>query len=224
MIEPDVRKNLQSIENDLAPFHARLLPVSKTFPPEIIQKAYEAGYREFGENKVQELLEKKEALPSDIQWHLIGHLQTNKVKYIASFVHLIHSVDSEKLLAEIDKQAAKAGRVVSVLLQVYIAKEETKFGWDAHELTAWFKENGPSRFPNVRILGLMGMASNSSDLEQVRSEFRSLKNIFDSLKQETSFPNVEMTELSMGMSGDFRIACEEGSTLVRMGSSVFGTR
>ena len=224
MMESDVRKNLQLIESDLSGFSARLLPVSKTFPVERILPAYEAGYKDFGENKVQEIMSKKEELPSDIRWHLIGHLQSNKVKYIAPFIYMIHSVDSEKLLTELNKQAEKCNRVIPCLLQVFIATEETKFGWSAEELLAFYQTDGPSRFPFISIQGLMGMASNSPFEDQVRKEFRSLKTLFDQLKAYDSLPNSKMKELSMGMSGDFRIACEEGSTLVRMGTAVFGTR
>lgn len=167
---------------------------------------------------------KKEELPSDIRWHLIGHLQSNKVKYIAPFIYMIHSVDSEKLLTEINKQAEKCNRVIPCLLQVFIATEGTKFGWSPEELLAWYQTDGPSRFPFISIQGLMGMASNSPHEEQVRKEFRSLKSLFDQLKAYDSLANSKMKELSMGMSGDFRIACEEGSTLVRMGTAVFGTR
>ena len=223
-MESDVRKNLQLIESDLSGFSARLLPVSKTFPAERILPAYEAGYKDFGENKVQEIIAKKEELPSDIRWHLIGHLQSNKVKYIAPFIYMIHSVDSEKLLMEINKQAEKCNRLIPCLLQVFIATEESKFGWSPEELLAWYQSDGPSRFPFVSIQGLMGMASNSPDENQVRKEFRSLKALFEQLKAYDSLANSEMKELSMGMSGDFRIACEEGSTLVRMGTAIFGTR
>jgi len=208
----------------LSLFKAKLLPVSKTFPADKILQAYEAGYRDFGENKVQEVLLKKELLPADIRWHIIGHLQTNKVKSIAPFVFLIHSVDSEKLLLEIEKQAAKCGKKVSCLLQVFISDEETKFGWDPEDLRKWVQDKGPERFPNVMIRGLMGMASNTSDLDQVRREFGGLKALFDEFSGHFSFPNFKMEELSMGMSGDFKVACEEGSTMVRMGSAIFGGR
>lgn len=223
-MESDVRKNLQLIENALAPFSARLVPVTKTYPVEKILEAYQAGYREFGENKVQEILEKKDQLPVDVKWHLIGHLQTNKVKSIVPFVDTIQSVDSEKLLVEIEKQAAKINRIVPCLLQVYIASEDSKTGWDPMELKSWFAANGPLKFPHVAFRGLMGMASFTSDEEVVRREFRGLKGLFDEFRVFETLPNVEMKELSMGMSGDFRIACEEGSTLVRMGTAIFGSR
>lgn len=223
-MESHVKKNLETIESELVGSKARLLVVTKTFSPERIMEAYESGYRAFGENKVQELLEKKVKLPTDIEWHLIGHLQTNKVKYIAPFIHCIQSVDSEKLLEEIEKQAKKNGRRIQVLLQVYIAKEDTKSGWDPLELEAWFADKGPSRFPSLDFAGLMGMASFSTDWELVRSEFRQLRQWQEAWSQQFSFPNVELKELSMGMSGDFRIAVEEGSTMIRMGSAVFGPR
>lgn len=218
-----VKLNLQAIENELAPFGTTLLPVTKTFGPDLILKAYEAGHRAFGENKVQELVPKYEALPKDISWHLIGHLQTNKVKYIAPFIGMIESVDSAKLLAEIDKQAARCQRIIPCLLQVYIATEETKFGWDVAELQEWLATNALEHYAHIRIEGLMGMASFSSDAGKVRAEFRSLKALFDQLKK-TETDRFQMNTLSMGMSGDYRIACEEGSTLVRMGTAVFGKR
>jgi pyridoxal phosphate enzyme (YggS family) len=222
---PDqIAENIRLIEKELASSRARLLPVSKTFPPERILEAYRAGCRDFGENRVQEILEKKALLPQDIRWHLIGHLQTNKVKQIAGFIHLIHSVDSEKLLAEIDRQGARHGRQIACLLQVFIAKEETKSGWDPDELRTWFREGGPARYPHIRIRGLMGMATFTDDESVVRAEFRNLGHLFAELARTAHFPNCQMEELSMGMSGDYRIACEEGSTLVRMGTAVFGGR
>ena len=223
-MESKVRKNLSELEKSIHGGKARLLPVSKTFPPELITEAYEAGYREFGENRVQEILEKRDKLPADIQWHLIGHLQTNKVKYIADFIALIQSVDSEKLLQEIDKQAVKAGRQIPVLLQVHIAEEENKTGWDAAELSAWMQEGGPARYPHVLFRGLMGLATNTADEQKVRAEFRGLAALKEKLKKECTFPNVKMEELSMGMSQDYQIALEEGSTMVRMGTAVFGGR
>ena len=220
----NVKKNLAELEKSIQGSRARLLPVSKTFGPELILEAYEAGYREFGENRVQEILEKREKLPADIRWHLIGHLQSNKVKYIAEFIALIQSVDSEKLLQEIEKQAAKAGRQIPVLLQVHIAEEEHKSGWDATELRQWMQEAGPARFPHVLISGLMGLATNSPDEEKIRAEFRGLSDLQKELSSEYSYPNLQLKELSMGMSSDYRIAMEEGSTMVRMGTAVFGGR
>jgi pyridoxal phosphate enzyme (YggS family) len=224
MTVSEVGKNLELIEKDLSPFNTKLLPVSKTFPVDRIMEAYHYGYKAFGENRVQELLEKYEAMPKDINWHLIGHLQSNKVKYIAPFIALIHSVDSEKLLLEINKQAAKVGRQIDCLLQVYIAKEETKFGWDIQEIKDWYSSNKIQDYSNIKVIGLMGMASNSPDEVLVRQEFSTLKSLFEFLKQYDKLPNSKMEILSMGMSGDFKIAAEEGSTLVRMGSAVFGSR
>ena len=195
---------------------ATLIAVSKTKPVEDIQALYELGQRDFGENYVQELVDKQAMLPKDIRWHFIGHLQSNKVKYIAPFVHLVHGVDSENLLAEINKQAIKNNRVIDCLLQVYIAMEETKFGFDEAELSnvQW------SNYPNVHIKGLMGMASFSNDMELVKNEFKQLKKIYDQLPAQ----GIQPTILSMGMSGDFKMAIEEGSNMVRIGSLLFGER
>ena len=220
----EVGKNLEMIEKELSPYKTKLLPVSKTFSVERMMDAYDYGYRAFGENRVQELLTKYEAMPKDIAWHLIGHLQTNKVKFISPFIALIHSVDSEKLLIEIDKQAARAGRVINCLLQVFIATEETKFGWDINEIKDWYSSNKIEKYKNINVLGLMGMASNSSDENLVKKEFSTLKALFEHLKQYDLSSNSKMETLSMGMSGDFKIAAEEGSTLVRMGSAIFGYR
>ncbi|WP_312150446.1 YggS family pyridoxal phosphate-dependent enzyme, partial [Empedobacter sp.] len=188
-------------------------------PVEDLQEAYAAGMRDFGENKIQEMCDKYEVLPKDIRWHMIGHVQTNKVKYMAPFVHLIHGVDSLKLLKEINKQAEKNNRVIDVLLQQFIADEETKFGLDQEEIQQIMQEE-IQHLPNVRVVGLMGMATFTEDENQIREEFRSLKSNFDSLKN--NFEN--LTILSMGMSGDYQIAIEEGSTMVRIGSSIFGHR
>ena len=198
-----------------------MVAVSKTKPAEDIRELYEAGQRDFGENYVQELADKQAALPEDIRWHFIGHLQSNKVKFIAPFVHLIHGVDSLKLLKEIDKQAGKLNRVIKVLLQVHIAREETKFGMDEAELEAALNE--ARSLAHVCVGGLMGMASFSSDMELVRGEFRSLKALFDKYRQP-SVPGCEWNMLSMGMSGDYTMAIEEGSTMVRIGSLLFGER
>ena len=191
-----------------------LVAVSKTKSVADIRTLYDAGQRDFGENYVQELTEKQSLLPTDIRWHFIGHLQSNKVKYIASFVHLIQSVDSEKLLREVDKQAAKQGRVIDCLLQVYIAREETKFGLDEVELKTVFEH--AKDLAHVRILGLMGMASFTENPQKIREEFRRLKSIYD------QYPGLSM--LSMGMSSDYRIAIEQGSNMVRIGSLIFGSR
>ncbi|WP_126249086.1 YggS family pyridoxal phosphate-dependent enzyme [Chitinophaga rhizosphaerae] len=214
--------NYRHVQEKLQPFHAQLVAVSKTKPAGSIQALYDAGQRIFGENYVQEMVEKEGLLPKDIQWHFIGHLQSNKVKYIAPFVSMIHGVDSLKLLQEINKQAAKNGRVIDCLLQVHIATEETKFGLNGEELNALL-ENAAG-LPNVRIAGLMGMASNTGDLTQVRREFRQLKALQVAVTERFFKGTDAFRELSMGMSGDFEIALEEGSTLVRIGSLLFGAR
>lgn len=217
-----IAETINELKNELAPFGCRLIAVSKTQPVEKIREAYQCGQRLFGENKVQELVEKHQQLPDDIEWHLIGHLQRNKVKYIAPFVGLIHSVDSLRLLEEINKQGEKNKRVIPCLLQFHIASEETKFGFDREELFAALPEIKKMNW--VEIRGLMGMATFTEDLNKVRSEFQQLKNLFAELKNSVSSGNIQMTELSMGMSGDYRIALEEGSTLVRIGTSIFGAR
>lgn len=201
--------------------HTTLVAVSKTKPPEDIRQLYELGQRDFGENYVQELVDKQSQLPPDIRWHFIGHLQSNKVKYIAAFVHLIHGVDSLKLLQEINKQAAKTGRVIDILIQVHIAEEETKFGMDQSELETAMSEimSNKERYSSVRVRGLMGMASFSEDMNKVRNEFQLLKSLFDQWKERAGF-----SILSMGMSADYQLAVEEGSTLIRVGSLLFGER
>jgi PLP dependent protein len=196
---------------------AALIAVSKTKSAEDIQALYDEGHRDFGENYVQELVEKEAILPKDIRWHFIGHLQSNKVKYIAPFVYLIHGVDSEGLLKEVNRQAKKNNRVIDCLLQVYIATEETKFGFDEHELN---ELHGLHELTSVNIKGLMGMASFSNDMNLVRSEFKKLKTIYDQL----SIINYQLSILSMGMSGDYKTAVEEGSNMVRIGSLLFGER
>jgi pyridoxal phosphate enzyme (YggS family) len=205
-----------------------LVAVSKTKPVADIQALYDLGHRDFGENYVQELVDKQAQLPSDIRWHFIGHLQSNKVKFIAPFVHLIHGVDSLKLLKEINKQAAKHNRVIDVLLQVHIAKEETKFGLDAAELDQLLNAPELCELTNIRIAGLMGMASFSDDVEMVRSEFKSLKTLFDKHRSVSTVMPIaigsQLSTLSMGMSGDYQIAIEEGSNMVRIGSLLFGAR
>lgn len=206
------------------PFGARLIAISKTKPNELLLMAYQAGQRDFGENKVQELARKYEELPKDIKWHMVGHLQRNKIKYIAPFVHLIHSVDSLRLLEAIDKEAGKYHRIIDVLLQVYIASEETKFGLDKDELVEVIESESFGMLKHVRIIGLMGMASNTDDEIQVRSEFSALKKIFDYIQKNYASDKVQMKELSMGMSGDYQIALEEGSTMIRVGSAIFGER
>jgi len=208
----------QQISRELLAASVTLVAVSKTKPVEDIKALYDAGQKDFGENYVQELVDKQAVLPNDIRWHFIGHLQSNKVKYIAPFVHLIHGVDSLKLLKEIDKQAAKNNRIIDCLLQVHIATEETKFGMDEQELKDTIEQL--SSFPNVRVRGLMGMASFTDDQEKVRSEFISLHNIF----KQSVMNHQPSAILSMGMSGDYTIAIEEGSTMVRIGSLLFGAR
>jgi len=201
-----------------------LVAVSKTKPIEAIQQMYDQGQRLFGENRVQELEEKYLALPKDIQWHLIGHLQKNKVKYIAPFVSMIHSVDSLELLEIINKEAVKADRIISVLLQYYIAKEDTKFGLSEAEGLALLDQLKEKPFTNIKICGVMGMASFSDDKALVRSEFQNLKNIFNQLKNKYFATDDAFKEVSMGMSGDYELAIEEGSTMVRIGSALFGSR
>ncbi|HEU4633485.1 MAG TPA: YggS family pyridoxal phosphate-dependent enzyme [Flavisolibacter sp.] len=216
--------NFLEIKKELQEKKVVLVAVSKTKPAEDIMGLYQLGQRDFGENYVQELVEKQAQLPGDIRWHFIGHLQTNKVKYISSFVHLIHGVDSFKLLKEINKQAQKAGRVIDVLLQVHIAQEETKFGLDEHELHEILDNPAAlQELKNVNIAGLMGMASFSDDEIGIRGEFDYLKILFDRYTHHRA-PNVKFQTLSMGMSADYKIAVEEGSTMVRIGSLLFGTR
>jgi pyridoxal phosphate enzyme (YggS family) len=201
-----------------------LVAVSKTHPIERIIEAYEAGQRDFGENKVQDLVEKYEALPKDIRWHMIGHLQSNKVKYIAPFVHLIHGVDSFKLLQEINKQGQKNGRRISCLLQFHIAQENTKFGLSLDEATAFLSSPEYQTFNHVQLCGVMGMATFTENIAQIRSEFQSLQAIFHALKSTHFSAVTEFKEISMGMSDDYSIAIEEGSTLIRVGSKIFGRR
>ncbi|GHB26470.1 YggS family pyridoxal phosphate-dependent enzyme [Mongoliitalea lutea] len=220
----NLKENLISLKNTFINPTCTLVAVSKTKPNKLLLEAYEAGIRDFGENKVQEMSEKAEQLPKDIRWHMIGHLQRNKVKYLAPFVHLIHSVDSLKLLKEIDKEAKKNERIIQVLLQVYIAKEESKFGLDEVELRTLLHDEALAKLDSVKIIGLMGMATYTDDEDQIRAEFRFLKNLFESLQNEALPSNVELKELSMGMSGDYLLAQEEGSTMVRVGSAIFGER
>lgn len=218
-----IQSNIQSIRTHI-PSHVRLVCVSKFNPNESILEAYETGERIFGESKVQELCGKYETLPKDIVWHFIGHLQTNKIRYIVPFVSLIHGVDSYKLLTEIDKQAAKACKTVHCLLQVHIAQEETKFGFSPDELLEMFEAGAWKQLNNIQICGLMGMATYTVNKDQIRREFNGLKTLFDQVKQQYFSNETSFCELSMGMSDDFQIAIEEGSTLVRVGSSIFGHR
>ena len=210
-----IASNLKAIQSSLAN-KVTLVAVSKTKPNAAILEAYQAGQRIFGENKVQELAQKAEKLPNDISWHMIGHLQSNKVKFIAPFVSLIHGVDSLKLLKEINKRAEQNNRIIVCLLQVHIASESTKFGFSLSEVTSAL--NQADEFKNIRITGLMGMATFTDDTQQVSQEFKSLKTVFDSIKNE------HITTLSMGMSGDYKLAIEQGSTMIRVGSAIFGHR
>jgi pyridoxal phosphate enzyme (YggS family) len=222
-----IAEQISLINKQLNDSAARLIVVTKTRSIEELQETYTAGAIEFGENRVQEMVEKQAVLPEDILWHQIGHLQTNKVKYIAPFVHLIHSVDSLNLLKEINKQAAKNERVIDCLLQIYIATEESKFGLDFAEAEALLADASFAEMKHIRIVGLMGMASFTADEQQIRREFKSLADFFQQLKNNktgVSTGLVEWTELSMGMSGDYLIAAELGATLVRVGSAIFGPR
>jgi len=218
-----IADNIKAFNDLLQDSNARLIAVSKTKPNKDIMEAYDVGQRAFGENKVQELTKKAEELPQDIEWHMIGHLQRNKVKYLAPFVSLIHGVDSLRLLKEINKQALKHDRVIDCLLQVHIADEETKFGFSSAEAMELVQSDEFKALKNIRIIGLMGMATNTDDMEKVRAEFRSLKDLADTIRP---FENEQlvMQELSMGMTNDFKIACEEGSTMIRVGSAIFGAR
>jgi pyridoxal phosphate enzyme (YggS family) len=220
----DIKTNMDLLNRELRPAGVRLVAVSKTHAPERIREAYEAGQRIFGENRVQELVPKYEALPKDIEWHLIGHLQTNKVKYIVPFVSLIHAVDSLKLLQEINKQGGKINRVVPCLLQVYIAQEETKYGWDRAELLAAVQQGLFRDLPFVDIRGLMGVASLTDNVGQIEAEMQLLEDLFYELQHLTLPANMKMKELSLGMSSDYRIAMRHGTTLVRLGSAIFGNR
>ncbi|TXB62198.1 YggS family pyridoxal phosphate-dependent enzyme [Phaeodactylibacter luteus] len=216
--------NFKEILDALSPSGTQLVAVSKTKPNDQIMGLYRQGQRAFGENRVQELTDKHEALPKDIQWHFIGHLQTNKVKYIAPFVHLIHSIDRAKILKEVDKRAEQSGRTVSCLLQFHIAEEESKFGFDLEEARAMLSSEAFRQMQHVHIAGVMGMATFTDDQEKVRREFRQLRAIFEALKKEYFPEEPSFKEISMGMSGDYPIAIAEGSTMVRIGSLLFGSR
>lgn len=218
-----IKENLLEVESEI-PNGVKLVAVSKYHPVEALQEAYDAGQRIFGESHVQELVGKEEALPKDIIWHFIGHLQTNKVKYIVPFISLIHAVDTMKLLKEIDKQAQKVGRKVNCLLQLHIAKEETKFGFTPEELKEMLSQNEWKEYNNVNICGLMCMATNTDDDQQVRNEFHYARSIFDEVKNTYFATDDSFCELSMGMSGDYPLAIEEGCTMVRVGSKIFGNR
>ena len=218
-----IAENISNLSEKI-PHNVTLVAVSKTKPRELLMEAYNAGQRHFGENKVQELVTKQETLPSDIKWHFIGHLQRNKVKYIAAFTHLIHGVDSLKLLKEINKQGVKHNRVIKVLLQFHIAEEESKFGLDLSEAKELLNSESFAGLTNIRIDGVMGMATFTDNRNQIKNEFKSLKTIFDDLKNDYFNQSENFNILSMGMSGDYELAIEEGSTMVRIGSTIFGAR
>lgn len=213
---------LQQLRSTCSEYNAKLIAVSKTKPNALIMELYDQGQRAFGENRVQELVDKHETLPKDIEWHMIGHLQKNKVKHIAPFVHLIHSVDNLALLRTIEKEAKKNERVISVLIQIKIATEDTKFGSDKTELENMIRES--KLLNNVKIRGVMGMATFTDNMDQVRNEFKKLKKSFDQLKSQHFMTDDDFQEISMGMSGDHKIALEEGSTMIRVGSLLFGAR
>lgn len=217
-----ISSSLNKVKNSI-PSHCVLVAVSKTKPASDILECYQEGHLDFGENKVQELVQKAEELPKDIRWHMIGHLQRNKVKYIASFVHLIHGIDSFRLLSEVNKRAKNENRVINCLLQVHIAEEETKFGFDQEELLVMMESEEFSKMENVQVSGLMGMATFTENQEQIKREFRVLRQLFEDLKSRKD-SKITMETLSMGMSGDYLLAIEEGSTMVRVGSAIFGAR
>jgi len=219
-----IADNIKRLKKETSPINVTLIAVSKTKPVEEVQEAYEAGQRLFGENMVQELVEKQEHLPKDIQWHLIGHLQSNKVKYIAPFISMIQSVDSLKLLQEINKHAEKNNRVIDCLLQIYIADEETKFGLGFDEAIELLRSEEFAVLKHVRIRGLMGIATNTENEKQIKDEYYELKTFFDGLKQSFFRKDAAFDTLSMGMSADYKIAIEQGSNMVRLGSTIFGTR
>jgi PLP dependent protein len=222
LVNMSIKQNLLQIKSTL-PSNVTLVAVSKTKPISDLMEAYEAGQRIFGENKIQEMAEKWEAMPKDIEWHMIGHVQTNKVKFMSSFVSLIHGVDSLKLLQEINKQAKKNNRIIDCLLQMYIAEEESKFGLNEKELQEILSSSVFQEMKNIRIVGLMGMATFTDNQNQIKKEFTHLKSIFDSYQNQQS-TNCNLQSLSMGMSGDYQLAIESGSTMVRIGSSIFGGR
>lgn len=220
---PDIANNIAYLKSQL-PALVSLVAVSKTKPVSDIELAYNTGQRIFGENRVQELLNKKDLLPSDIEWHLIGHLQTNKVKYIVPFISMIQSVDSFKLLFSIDSEAQKINRVIDCLLQIHIAREETKFGFSMCDLSDFLQKEDVALMRNIRICGVMGMATFTSDTGQVKNEFAFLRKCFNSLKDSFFNESSDFRQISMGMSGDFELAIDEGSTMVRIGSLIFGER
>ncbi|WP_179345285.1 YggS family pyridoxal phosphate-dependent enzyme [Winogradskyella ursingii] len=217
-----IKENLNKLNTQL-PHHVTLVAVSKTKPVSDLMEAYNIGHRIFGENKIQEMVEKYEEMPKDIKWHMIGHVQRNKVKYMAEFVNLIHGVDSLKLLKEINKQAKKHDRIIDCLLQIKIAEEDSKFGMSSKEASTVLQSEELSKLKNIKITGLMGMATFTDDMSQVEKEFKFLKSTFEDLKQLNTF-NCELKTISMGMSGDYQLAIDCGSNMVRIGSSIFGER
>jgi len=219
-----IADNIKSLKKEIISKKVTLVAVSKTKPAEAIREAYDVGQRLFGENMVQELVEKQEHLPKDIQWHLIGHLQSNKVKYIASFITMIQSVDSLKLLQEIDKHAEKKGRVIDCLLQIYIADEETKYGLGFDEAIELLRTEDVAALKHIRIRGLMGIATNTDNEKQINDEYYELKTFFDGVKQSFFRKDEAFDTLSMGMSSDYKIAIEQGATMVRLGNTIFGQR
>jgi len=219
-----IADNIKKLKNETVPLKVSLIAVSKTKPASDIQEAYDAGQRLFGENQVQEMVEKQEQLPKDIQWHLIGHLQSNKVKYIAPFVTMIQSVDSLKLLQEINKHAEKSNRVIDCLLQIYIADEETKYGLGFDEAIELLRSEEYAELKNIRIRGLMGIATNTDVEKQIKEEYYELKTFFDGIKVSFFRKEDSFNVLSMGMSGDYKLAIEQGSNMVRVGSTIFGGR
>ncbi len=219
-----ISEHIKTLKKELDAVNVQLVAVSKTKSNEEVMQAYDAGQRSFGENQVQELAAKYESLPKDIEWHLVGHLQTNKVKYIAPFIHLIHSADSLKLLQEIDKHAAKNNRIIDCLLQVYIADEDTKFGLGYDELIDLLRSEEYRALKHIRIVGLMGIATNNVQERQTREEFKELAILFRGIKESFFKNDPSFKEISMGMSSDYKLAVEHGSTMVRLGSTIFGAR
>lgn len=219
-----IRENILFFQQELANYNCKLVAVSKTQPIEALQEAYQAGQQIFGENKAQEMSTKAEVMPKNILWHMIGHLQTNKVKYIAPYVHTIQSVDSLRLLEEINKQALKYNRTINCLLQLYIAKEESKFGLSIEEAEELLASDSFKQMQNITIAGVMGIATNTVSENQIKNEFKELRSYFETLKNKYFEESATFTELSMGMSSDYKLALAEGSTLIRVGSSIFGAR
>ena len=223
MTESRVAENIARLMETL-PAGVKLIPISKTIREEVMQRAWSAGYKVFGENKVQELVRKYENLPKDIEWHMVGHIQTNKIKYLAPFVHLIHGVDRLKVLRIMDQEGRKAGRIIHGLFQVHIAQEETKFGFDERELLETLNSAEYANMEYVKMAGVMGMATFTDDMDRVRKEFRNLYKLFHKIKREYFHDDPDFREISMGMSGDYKVAIEEGSTMVRIGTLIFGER